>query len=328
MTFVVGSGLRLAVNSLNEATFQENEFRIEPELGNTPRIIRFDDGSIFETTEHQKFKAFEKQLKGKNLPSIISFLESSWRTALLSVAAVAIFCILFFLYGIPAIAASVAEVVPQSMRVKMSNESMDIMHASKLLGSTSLTSTRQEELKELFFNALAESGFAEASQYDYKLSFRSSTALGKNAFALPSGEVVFTDDLIEACTDEEILAVMLHEIAHVELQHGIRSVIQNAGLLVIISLAIGDANGVSSLVSALPTLLAESHYSQKFEIEADSFSCQYLEKLGYRTTALAGALKSIHEGVPDMPLEDILSTHPSLKARLDNIEKRTTLSWE
>jgi len=301
--------------------YSESYFEVEPELGKTPRIIRFQDGSLFETTDIDAFKSFESQLKHKPLMAWVSLLERNWRTATASVVAVGVFCVLFFMYGIPAIAMHVAGVVPQSLRVKMSEDTMRLMSKTKMLEASEIDSERRDALEKIFFNAIEDGEFSRDTDFEYKLSFRNAPFIGKNAFALPSGEIVFTDDLVEACSDEQILSIMLHEIAHVELQHGIRSLIQNSGIIIIITLAIGDANGISNLVSSLPTLLAESHYSQKFEIEADSFSCLHLQANGYSPDLLGDSLKILHEGSIEMPLEDFLSTHPSLKARLANIEK-------
>lgn len=327
LSFAYEVGLSLELEDRIQV-YSESYFEVEPELGRTPRIIRFKDGSLFETTDLDGFKAFESQLKRKPLIAWVSRLERNWRTAIASVVAVGVFCALFFMYGIPAIAMHVAGVVPQSLRVKMSEDTMSLMSKTKVLEESEIDSERRDALEKIFFDAIEEGGFARDTDYEYKLSFRNAPFIGKNAFALPSGEIVFTDDLVEACSDDQILSIMLHEIAHVQLQHGIRSLIQNSGIIIIITLAIGDANGVSNLVSSLPTLLAESHYSQKFEIEADSFSCMHLQKNGYSPDLLGDSLKILHEGATELPLEDLLSTHPSLKVRLDNIEKSKLLGSE
>ncbi|MCH6258232.1 M48 family metallopeptidase [Puniceicoccaceae bacterium K14] len=304
--------------------FREPSFRVEPALGSTPRIIRFHDGSMFETSEFEKFNALEKQLGTTSFTaSLIKKLEERWRSAILSVFAVIVFCILFYLYGIPLAASKIAETVPQSMRAKMSEDTMALMQKITILRETNIDDERRAELEEIFFDAISRTNLPKDEGYEYKLTFKDAPAIGKNAFALPSGEIVVTDALVEVCSDDQLRAILLHEIGHVELQHGIRSVIQDTGILIIISLAIGDANGVSSIVSALPALLAESHYSQKFEIESDTFSCKHLQQQGYNPDDLADALQILHTGTPDMPFEDLVSTHPSLKQRLENIKENT-----
>ena len=54
----------------------------------------------------------------------------------------------------------------------------------------------------------------------YRLELRSGEALGANALALPSGIVIMTDDLVAlAKSDDEIGAVMAHELGHVRGRH-------------------------------------------------------------------------------------------------------------
>ncbi len=57
-------------------------------------------------------------------------------------------------------------------------------------------------------------------------------AVGANAFALPSGIVVMTDELVElAKTDDELVAVLAHEIGHVRGRHALRQTAAGGGRL-------------------------------------------------------------------------------------------------
>lgn len=146
--------------------------------------------------------------------------------------------------------------------------------------------------------------------------------MGPNAFAFPSGKVVATVPFLELCNEsEQQIAVFLHEIAHVERQHGIRSLIQRGGVFLVFSLLIGDASSVISLAEGLPALLMNSRYSQRFELESDLYSAEVLERAGIGAGAMKDALLKLHRGSPDMPIAELVSSHPGLGKRVKAIEE-------
>lgn len=58
---------------------------------------------------------------------------------------------------------------------------------------------------------------------NYRLLFRRGGRVGADAFALPSGAIIVTDELIALAKHEyEVVAVLAHEIGHVRNRHGLR----------------------------------------------------------------------------------------------------------
>ena len=100
-----------------------------------------------------------------------------------------------------------------------------------------------------------------------------------NAFALPGGYVVINSELIlRARTADELLGVVAHEMSHVTEQHGMRSVITSAGVLLIAQALLGDVAGLAAtLASAAPLLLNQS-YSRSFEKQADKRGVELLQR--------------------------------------------------
>lgn len=60
--------------------------------------------------------------------------------------------------------------------------------------------------------------------------------------------------------------VLLHELGHIDQQHGMRALVQNSMGLAVASLMFGD---VSILLAAAANQLTQFHYSRDFEREAD-----------------------------------------------------------
>ena len=77
--------------------------------------------------------------------------------------------------------------------------------------------------------------------YKYEILFRSGRGMA-NAFALPAGQIIMTDELVElAENDDQIYAGLLHEMGHVEMKHGIRRLLNDAGVAALIALALPNS---------------------------------------------------------------------------------------
>src|SRR5207237_8201829 len=65
----------------------------------------------------------------------------------------------------------------------------------------------------------------------YRLELRACPGSGPNAFALPGGVVVLTDELVRlAQSADQLSAVMAHEIGHLRARHALRAALQRGGL--------------------------------------------------------------------------------------------------
>ena len=159
------------------------------------------------------------------------------------------------------------------------------------------------------------------SEFTYTLHFRS-WDLGANALALPNGIIVITDSLLDLVSSrEEFEAIVAHEIGHVVHRHAMQMALRDVGVFVLISTFLGDLTSVSSLASAIPTILIESSYSRSFEKEADLVSGTWLEGKYGSTEALKSILIKLHRGKGNEDTLELLSTHPNLKNRILLLEK-------
>jgi len=133
-----------------------------------------------------------------------------------------------------------------------------------------------------------------------------------NALALPGNHILVFDGLIlEAETPEMLAGVIAHEIAHLDLDHPTRRIVEQMGLGIIITAAFGGSDvGNAGLV------LASLSYSRDAESEADDRAIRILDDANIRSDGLAKFFRKIEA---DMPFEipDWLSTHPDLANRAD-----------
>jgi len=147
-----------------------------------------------------------------------------------------------------------------------------------------------------------------------------------NAFATPGGHILVTRGLLRfARSEDELAAVLAHEIAHVTLRHGIDSVKGSrlAELATEVALAAGMSSGgeiakftaaFGDAISEIATTLIVSGYSQSYEFQADRTATFILKSSGYDPGALARVLSRMESAIK-VGDAGFGATHPTPQAR-------------
>jgi len=148
-----------------------------------------------------------------------------------------------------------------------------------------------------------------------------------NAFASPGGHIMVTRGLIRLTNSEdELAAVLAHEIAHVALRHGL-SAIEGLRLTDIISEAAIDAGLASGgkvadftaafgdVIAGLAKQIITSGYSQACEIQADSEARRIIAEAGYDPQALERLIGRLPEREAGEQ-SGFAATHPSPQTRI------------
>jgi Zn-dependent protease with chaperone function len=218
----------------------------------------------------------------------------------------------------PVIVRVVAAGVPQGALEAVGSQTLASLDDG-LLEPTTLSVPRQQELTSAFRRLSIPPALAAHT----RLEFRRSDALGANALALPSGVVVMTDGLVALATDvDDVVAVLAHEVGHLEGRHSMRAVVQSALVSGLIALVVGD---VSALAAAAPAALLNARYSRDLEREADAYAVGALRAIGVRPTKLADMLERMEaehaKAAGDSPagVFSYLSTHPTTDERLTTL---------
>lgn len=219
-------------------------------------------------------------------------------------------------YGIPIVAEVAADQVPDSV-VETIGQGMFRAIDAEVFMPTQLPKEHRDRLLDRF--AMLKQPAARRPS-PYQILFRHSDQVGPNAMALPSGIVVVTDALVDlAETDEEVIAVLAHEVGHVERRHGLRLVLQNSLLGLAVAWFVGDPG---SLSAAAPTVLLEAKYSRDVEREADAYAVALLDANGIARQHFARILERLEHVRPDeredgSSVSSYLATHPVTADRLD-----------
>ena len=207
---------------------------------------------------------------------------------------------------------SAAYALPDSVARALGKGTLEVLDQS-LFKPSALDTSRREALEKRF--AAMTAGLDEGDSY--RLEFRKGGGIGANAFALPSGIVVVTDELVELSqNDDQVAAVLAHEIGHLEYRHSLRMVMQDSAFALLIATFTGDPFSSSTLAVALPTMLVHTGYSRDFETEADEYAYRYLVEQQIPPQVFAAIMLLLGGDETTSSVEQYLSSHPGTLQRI------------
>ncbi|WP_395447322.1 M48 family metallopeptidase [Aminobacter sp. UC22_36] len=290
--------------------------KISDRVGSIPRHITFPEGGSFETSDNDGVDALIAPHSPRRF-GLIHELERFHPRLLVFVAVAIILCAALYRYAVPVLVEVAVAVTPPAVTALMSKSALASLDQA-IFEPSKLGTERQKVLSDGFAGLIALTPQAKSGHPAYTLNFRAGGAIGPNAFALPDGTVVLTDELVELAgkDDEMILGVLGHEIGHVDHEHSLRQLYRAAGVTALIMLIGGDiGSGTEDLLiqgSALMTL----SYSRGAEAEADRFSVELMHKAGRDPAAIARFFELLRDKLGDSEETDFLSTHPATPERI------------
>ena len=198
--------------------------------------------------------------------------------------------------------------------------------AAKLIGSMKLV--KQPELQRYVNSvgkALADGG--ERKELSWRFGVVSSESV--NAFALPGGIVLISSGLYRLLeSEDELAAVLAHEIAHIQRQHHYKVVQKQkavAGLGQLASSQVSKDSRIADTILSRATEVIARGLDKDAEYEADRDGIVLAARGGYDVTALLNVLEklaALNGGATGGSL--MFSTHPTPEARLEALANAAT----
>jgi Zn-dependent protease with chaperone function len=257
-------------------TARLSQLEVSERLLHAPRIVRFPDGTFFETSD----PLFERMLRknGYREPWAVRW-QQNWPLSLAGLIVLLGTLLAGYQWGLPWAADRAAQHLPAALEHKIGERELQLVD-QRYFGPSKLEATDRERLQRLF----AAMHQPRGEHTVYRLEFRDSK-IGPNAFALPNGVIVMTDQLVRmANNDQAVLGVLSHELGHLQRRHALRGLLQAVGAGAALHLLVGD---VSTMLAALPTFLIDQKYSRDFEREADRYAIDMMRENGLPLTPLA-----------------------------------------
>lgn len=152
-----------------------------------------------------------------------------------------------------------------------------------------------------------------------------------NAFATADGSVRVFAGLMDIMDDNELLAVIGHEIGHVA-NHDSRDAVKAAYKKeALLDAAASQSDKVASLsdsqLGKIGNAMLDSKHSRKQETEADEYSYEFMKRNGYDVNAVESSfniLAKMSEGSESSFMTRMMSSHPDSKDRAEKSKKKAT----
>ncbi len=180
-----------------------------------------------------------------------------------------------------------------------------------------------QRLRAIADRLIAQTGTfrGDALKWDWQVNLITDKQL--NAYCMPGGKIIFYSGIIHQLklTDDEIAAIMGHEMAHALREHG-REAISEAYAVALGKGALLAILGVSDDTLALADTVVNYSltlpHSRTKEVEADLMGLELMARAGYNPQAAVTLWEKMDKAGGIQPPE-FMSTHPSYETRISGL---------
>ncbi len=300
--------------------------RLAEPFAHAPSILHFADGAHCEIRAEQDKAALLAVLEYH--PSMVQKMQQYWQSALLAVLLILLFLLSFRYLALPWVTEQLSQRLPPETEERLGRSI--IVEMEKGWIQPSEANAAQLARVEAAFHAVASKQLAS------RVWLRKIPAQGANAFALPGGTILITDEMVKLicggkldCDDEQLQqlsSIFAHELGHIAHRHSLKSLIGDS-MNGMVSLALyGD---FSALAAGAPMLLVRMSFSQEIELQADDYGWQLMSEKGLSQQSMLLAYEKMlsQSKAKEMPAwlrntSNYLSTHPSDDARLQRFREK------
>ncbi len=167
------------------------------------------------------------------------------------------------------------------------------------------------------------------SEDGLKLNYKVYLVTDINAFACADGSVRVFSSLMDIMTDDELRAIIGHEIGHVKNEDSkdamktayLKAAAMEAGSAASDKVATLNDSQLGEMASAM----MDATHSKKQESDADTYSYDFMKKYGYDVNAAYTAFKKLallSEGAQQSSFKKMFNSHPDSNKRAEAIKKR------
>jgi Zn-dependent protease with chaperone function/TPR repeat protein len=305
---ITGNKLKVVGRDVDQE-FDARGVRRSLRIANTPRWLYLPGGGACVTSDND---AVDRMTRDRRYEQILHRWESRPAYAVFSIALVMVTLWVLLDRVLPAVIEQIADRIPHEAEAALGRETLAGLE-KYLLKPSELPAKRKDALAAKF-EAMAR---AADPPVPHRLEFRASPVVGANAFALPSGIILMTDELVRrARNDQEVLAVLAHELGHVHHRHTMRRLLEGSATALIIAAVTGDIASTTSLAAAAPALLLQTKYSRDNEREADAYGIALMRKAGIEPRHFAAILARLEDDEPGRGgIPNFLLSHPPTEER-------------
>jgi len=214
--------------------------------------------------------------------------------------------IAIYVWGIPALGNFVGKRLPIPIEAKIGKAMKEQMQKDWKVDSA------RTKAINLFFSRINDN-----NEFKFEITVVNDKTV--NAFALPGGNIVVYEGILQKIHSPEALASLLaHESSHIIFRHTSRMLCANLGNYIFLSAIIGDINGIAAILIQNADQIKGLSYNRDLETEADLKGLQLLQRRNLNPKGMLDLMQTL-KGESEQSgneVSEFVSTHPLPESRL------------
>ncbi|MBN3261583.1 M48 family metallopeptidase [Pectobacterium brasiliense] len=314
-----GSMMVLNTGSSN-TTFALEQVTVSDALGSIPLTLTFPDGGRFVPADDPTFRTW---YSARRRLGLVHRLERHKRGVILTLLATILLVINYVYVVLPWASSALALRMPSAIEQQLGQNTLKLLRHSDFQPSK-LPVERQQAMQTLFQQVMPADMREDKTPLRLEIM---SAPIGPNAFMLADGTLIISDDLVKlAKNDNELAAVMLHEMGHHAYRHPMRMVVRSSLVSLTFMWMTGDVSGIGDTLLQSAAFINEMQFSRGMEREADAWAIAEMQQQGRSLQSMQAMYRALiandrsQDEIDSLDLPDWLSTHPDMDERLKAIE--------
>ncbi len=296
--------------------------RIDESFGGKRRIYINDTEYFLDDGKATEAIRSLKPGVSTTLKFLIEKIEHHWPLVILSFFGLMIAGFVFVNKGMPFLSSKIAAMIPDNMSKTMGQQALNGLDQIKLTEASKVALADQERIRQKYYSICSKELPPEMCRLEFRHSSRG--FLNYNAFAAPGGLSVLLDGMYElAANDQEILAILLHELGHQKNNHALQKLVESSIYTVSFAMFLGDVSSISGILTAAPAAIVQAQHSQAHETEADDWGLNIMQKHDISTIHFADIMQRLAEkfelckasGCKDEEYS-LINSHPGINSRI------------
>lgn len=218
-----------------------------------------------------------------------------------------------------------ASVPPEALQQEANKQYVQMMSQARSAGALDANSPQVQRVRAITNRLIAQVGAfrSDASQWPWEVHVISSDEV--NAWCMPGGKMAIYTGLINRIkpTDDELAAVLGHEMAHALREHSREQISQQMATQVGLSVlsAVTGVSAAGDLGAALTNVMFTLPNSRTHESEADLIGVELAARAGYDPRAAVTLWQKMAALSGGGAPPEFLSTHPSAATRSAELQR-------